>query len=481
MSRPAKRPSTTAPERLLSALATGAEELIRGPGWPDGVNTLLAKLGEVTDVSRVWIFQTIEVTDEAIKQDYVFEWAKDKPVAQLGMKCFSMFSSPLNLPEYRAIVEGRKRGELYAVLPRQLEDSWLRQTLWDHQRILAMVTVPIMVEGQWWGTLGLDDCEHESEWTEAEKDLLRTAAALISSSLVRRRLSARLQQFSILKNMTESAAWSFDINTRRAWYTSDLLDDSSQGMVSTDINGMLALLVPEDAEHLRDAFRHSVEKNTPGFRSDVRLAKDEGAKWIEVIGNVMRDESGTPTQISGIAVDIRARKLREARLTQQAETDALAGCFNRHAFEEALESEYGQAVTEREPLSLLVADIDLFKNVNDTYGHPAGDTVIRWVADQMQKLCRRNDMLARIGGEEFALLMPGASMEDAYSAAERIRASIATALAPTDAGQIPITVSIGCATLEYPRHESATSLFHEADRALYAAKRAGRNRVRTAR
>lgn len=477
----AQRPSMNNPERLLSAVADGADDLISGRGWPEGVNTLLAKLGEVTDVSRVWIFQTIEVTEDSVTQDYIFEWAKNAPVAQIGMKCFSMFSSSLELPEYRTVVQGRMQGRPYAVLPRSLPDNWLRKTLWDDQRILSMLTFPIMVEGEWWGTLGFDDCDHECEWTLSETELLRTAASLIASAIIRQRLSARLQQFAILKGLTESAAWSFDIATRRAWYTSDLVDPRTEGIVSTDIDGLLELIDDDDRKRLLQLFEHTSTSGDSRFRADIRLKLGKNSKWVEIIGTLMRDQAGNPTQISGIAVDIRARKLQEARLLKQAETDALSGCYNRRAFEEALESEYAQSVSGESPLSLLVVDIDNFKAVNDTYGHPVGDTVIRWIASQMQHGCRRNDMLSRIGGEEFALLMPGADIHAAEAAAERIRASIAASLAPTDAGDLPVTVSIGCSALDASLHPTPTSLFHDADRALYAAKRAGRNRVRRTR
>ncbi len=96
---------------VLSAIARSAEELTSGKGWPDGVNDLLAALGQATGVSRVWIFQTIKVTDTHITQNYTFEWAAAPRYKQLGMPMFSMFTNKVNRPEYRETIQSRLHGE----------------------------------------------------------------------------------------------------------------------------------------------------------------------------------------------------------------------------------------------------------------------------------------------------------------------------------------------------------------------------------
>ena len=96
---------------LLSSIARGAEELTSGKGWPEGVNDLLADLGNITGVSRVWIFQVFELTEEYILQDYTFEWAKSPKFVQLGMPTFSMFKVNIDNESYRRLIESRKRGE----------------------------------------------------------------------------------------------------------------------------------------------------------------------------------------------------------------------------------------------------------------------------------------------------------------------------------------------------------------------------------
>ncbi|MCB9481785.1 MAG: hypothetical protein H6680_08230 [Desulfobacteraceae bacterium] len=125
-------------ESLLSAIARSSEELTTGKGWPEGVIDLMADLGLITGVSRVWIFQTIEVTPDYIIQDYPFEWAKKPEYAQLRMPKFNMFRSKINSPEYRELVESRKRGEWQSVIISKMDKCWLRDYL-EGQSILSML------------------------------------------------------------------------------------------------------------------------------------------------------------------------------------------------------------------------------------------------------------------------------------------------------------------------------------------------------
>lgn len=160
-------------------------------------------------------------------------------------------------------------------------------------------------------------------------------------------------------------------------------------------------------------------------------------------------------------------------------TDALTGLANRRAVWERLGSDVERARTSGQPLSLAVLDIDHFKRINDTHGHPAGDAVIVTAATRMTAVLRAGDFVGRIGGEEFALVMPGTDEAAAAAVCERLRLVLAAEPVTTGADRtIPITVSTGVASLI--GGESGDSLFSRADKALYAAKRAGRNQVKVA-
>jgi len=170
-----------------------------------------------------------------------------------------------------------------------------------------------------------------------------------------------------------------------------------------------------------------------------------------------------------------ALALRNARLLGENERlatrDSLTGLANRRLFDESLQREVARAERLAAPLSLLVLDVDHFKQVNDTYGHQTGDAVLRGVADALVSNTKNFDVAARYGGDEFVVLLPGCRRDDAMRVAERVRNGIARAV-----GEAPVTVSAGVASL--PDNASdAERLMAAADAALYDAKRNGRDQV----
>jgi two-component system cell cycle response regulator len=173
-------------------------------------------------------------------------------------------------------------------------------------------------------------------------------------------------------------------------------------------------------------------------------------------------------------MDVLRSQLEES--VEQAITDALTGLHNRRYLERHLSALLQQAVVTGRPLSLLLADIDHFKKVNDTYGHDTGDAVLREFAARFRRYTRSLDLACRYGGEEFVIVMPGTELRHACQVGERLRACIAAEAFSVNGITIPVTASVGLATLESVK-ETPESIFKRADNALYAAKREGRNRV----
>jgi diguanylate cyclase (GGDEF)-like protein len=157
-------------------------------------------------------------------------------------------------------------------------------------------------------------------------------------------------------------------------------------------------------------------------------------------------------------------------------TDGLTQIGNRKHFDETLEREFSRARRHHRPLSILVIDIDHFKQVNDRYGHLTGDFVLRAVADTMKQRVRRDETLARYGGEEFVILVAETELPGVVQLAEDLRAAIEAREIVFQDARIEVTVSIGCAALS-PADKTPSDLFRRADEKLYAAKHAGRNRI----
>jgi diguanylate cyclase (GGDEF)-like protein len=158
----------------------------------------------------------------------------------------------------------------------------------------------------------------------------------------------------------------------------------------------------------------------------------------------------------------------------------LTRLFNHRHFHERLAQEFERAKRFDQNLSLILTDIDFFKRINDTYGHPVGDVVLKTVASRIAGHLRRIDVTARYGGEEFALLLPQTSLDMAVAVAERIREDMAAHPVETESGSVTVTISLGVCDTSLSGISSGADLVRRADEALYSAKKEGRNRTKTA-
>jgi len=169
------------------------------------------------------------------------------------------------------------------------------------------------------------------------------------------------------------------------------------------------------------------------------------------------------------------------RLELLSITDGLTKLYNHRYFQDELLRAFDESQRYQRPLSLAMVDIDFFKKVNDTYGHAVGDEVLKAVSRMFQQSIRSTDLAARYGGEEFAVMMPETELQDAITFAEKIRSLVEAAEVPTAAGPLRITVSIGVSTVPHTRIRTAHEVVVAADRALYRAKKNGRNQVQAER
>jgi len=166
----------------------------------------------------------------------------------------------------------------------------------------------------------------------------------------------------------------------------------------------------------------------------------------------------------------------QRELTEQARTDPLTGAMNRRALEEAALRETTRSIRHGNPLCTIMIDIDQFKHLNDTRGHAAGDRALQGLVNQVKAMLRIQDSFARMGGEEFAILLPETSLSAGILTAERVRQAIEALEIPFDTGPIKFTVSAGVAQLE-STHRSWDEMMRNADAAMYKAKEHGRNSV----
>lgn len=217
--------------------------------------------------------------------------------------------------------------------------------------------------------------------------------------------------------------------------------------------------------------------NLPPTLEAQLVRKDGSTVWTETSLSPLTDGEGNRTGLVGVVRDISDRKRIQDDLYRLATTDALTGAINRRHFWQLSNQEVQRSIRYGHPLSLIIMDVDHFKSFNDTYGHAAGDLVLRTLAQVGQKCIRATDVFARIGGEEFTVLLPSVCLDGAISVAERLRRTFEELRIRLDSGEtISFTVSAGVAE-RTPADRTFEDLFRAADTALYEAKNGGRNRI----
>jgi len=299
------------------------------------------------------------------------------------------------------------------------------------------------------------------------------------------------------QRVAKIGSWEYDIALGQITWSRELfrLVGRDEALGEPDYGAYLAQYHPEDAATLAALVSRAIAHGE-NYEIDLRLAdgsKGRPPQWRHTVGRVAWGEDGQVVRLSGTVADITERKQDEERLRayavvlefqknelekanaaleELATTDGLTGLSNHRAFQERLAEEVGRAARYGTPLSVILLDVDHFKQYNDAFGHPVGDEVLKAVARVLGQNAREADIVARYGGEEFVLILPQTNLDGAAQIAERLRAAVEGHEWPKRA----VTASFGVADLRLGE-QSGTNLIARADGALYESKRTGRNRV----
>ncbi|ART48403.1 sensor domain-containing diguanylate cyclase [Acidovorax carolinensis] len=297
--------------------------------------------------------------------------------------------------------------------------------------------------------------------------------------------------YRTLLESTKAIPWKIDWATKKFAYIGPqieaLLGWSPESWMTVEDWAMR--MHPEDREYV---VNFCVAQSQAGIdhEADYRaLTKDNGYVWLRDVVHVVRKDNGEPEALIGFMFDISERKKTEEKLlVLQKELEALSfkdgltNIANRRRFDASLEVEWESARSTGQPLSILLFDIDFFKQYNDLYGHVRGDNALIEIAQMLSlALDGPRDLVARFGGEEFVVLLPQADASVALKVAERCqrliqKQAITHAHSPLDQR---ITVSIGVGTVTPGAHMKPSSFIEAVDQQLYAAKKNGRNRIET--
>ncbi|MBD9678569.1 sensor domain-containing diguanylate cyclase [Pseudomonas sp. PDM18] len=304
--------------------------------------------------------------------------------------------------------------------------------------------------------------------------------ALLHSRAEVTRLKEREQLFSALLASVNSVLWAFDWQAQRMVYVSPAYErifGRSAALLLADYNEWRNCIYPDDLDYAQSTLQEVLQRGAIEQREYRILRADGEVRWLSDKCFVSQhSDAGLPLMIVGIAEDITDKKHLETELHRLATTDVLTQSSNRRYFFDSAEQAFRDCKATSTPLAFLLLDVDDFKKINDVYGHQVGDVVLQRIAQSGAGALRRGDLFGRIGGEEFAVLLPGCDENMARQIGERLQREVQRLRFNEGEHFFSVTISQGM-TLLQPDDQNLSALYSRSDAALYQAKRTGKDRI----
>lgn len=465
-------------DRLLRAVTECTRLLLASPSLEDGMKSALRTMGEIMEVDRAFVIEDTPGMAAAFSYRYFWE----APDIDVSLTTFDFASNPLDAGVLQAWADQLREGS--PVVAQQETDRLEIQSLLASVNNKSMLILPIVIEGLLWGALVVDACKEARLWTAGEIDTLRIfadlAGAIIRRSEIQASLTRSEARFRELSATAQDAIISVDGDGLiEHWNASAerILGYTAQEVIGKPINAaMIPVLWRRQAEQALQTFRSTGGGSLLGETIELGALRKDGAE-IAIEISLAGAQINGQWQAVGILRDITARKQSEASALRLARYDALTGLANRAVFVDALEGAIETAKYSARGLAVIYVDLDYFKDVNDTLGHPVGDELLKAVAARLLENTHGADTVARFGGDEFAIIVTGiADVEAVETLADKL---IQTLSRPfwVDGNEIYSGASIGIAIYS-PGAANAETLLSHADVALYRAKTDGRNGYR---
>jgi diguanylate cyclase (GGDEF)-like protein/PAS domain S-box-containing protein len=461
-------------DALLNVVTKSAAELL-SVQHDDAIQRVLDLIGQTMAVSRV---QFCEVTIDgaghlrsAIRQ----EWCAPGATPMIDNPALQDLDLTACLP--RTLAPAMMVGEA-SFFVNDLTGKFF--TLFEQAKMRSFLQIPVMVEAKLWGSLNfIDSASTKREWSWAESDTLKTLAGLIGVAVARARYVKELADANMIVQNSPTILYrlrgeppfpliyiSHNI-TKFGHDPKTLVGSASWADVLVD---------SADEAKVRAGMSRVLDKDAQAATIEFRLRTGDGShRWVENRYTPVRDKTGRLIEVEGIIIDITERKAAEEKIALLARTDGLTGLANRSTFVERLRQGFAATRRGASPFAILYIDLDHFKDVNDTLGHPIGDLLLREVSERLKSTTRDSDVIARLGGDEFAILqLDMYEPEHAGVLAAKLQKILALPYLIKGNQINSISASIGICTY------AATSvgpdaMLAQADLALYRSKEEGRN------
>ncbi|UEM22241.1 EAL domain-containing protein [Skermanella mucosa] len=390
---------------ILQAIAHGAAAMVALPDWRAGIDDLLGRLAAAAGVSRVYLFEVHEVAGQGLAQTCRHDWAAPGLAPLVGDPRNTDEKLVGTDPTLTDWTERRRRGELIQGLTRDLS-GYLREDF-EYQRILSFVSVPILLDGVWWGHLGFDDCESERVWSELELDVLKTAAALIAGAVERSRAAGVLRTSEALKSAMLDTALDCVITIDDGGRVVEFnrAAERTFGWRREAVIGrsLAEVIVPPEMRGPHETglgrYLASGETRVLGSRIEVEGLRSDGSRMpLELAITEVATAEGR--FFTAYLRDITERRQARARLERMAYFDAVTGLPNR--------AQLLKRVAERQAASespwIVAVELTRFGSLKISLGTAFADTLLRALTSRLGERLGDDALLARTGDRQLAVL-----------------------------------------------------------------------------
>ncbi|MDO9316694.1 MAG: diguanylate cyclase [Gammaproteobacteria bacterium] len=462
---------------LLSSVAKGAAELLGSRSLDQAIEVLLQLVGQTLAVRRVTLNTVVSGIDGNLLSTIEHEWHVTG-LKNLGDDAgFKSVDISAQLPGAGQILP---TGGIVTFSVNDIPAAFREH--YEKADLRSFLLVPVHVESRLWGHVTfIDNAEQGREWNWAETDTLRTLAGLVGAAIARQRNLQELSDANMIVQNTPTVLYRLrgEPGLPLAYVSQNI---SKFGHRADDLlrseSGLFGLVAEEHRDAVSEVMDRIARPDGQSATIEYKLRTGKGDyRWVENRCTPIRDEQNRLKEVEGIIIDITERKQAEEKIAAMARTDSLTGLANRATFNERLHDAFASAKRHGSLFAVMYLDLDHFKDINDTLGHPVGDELLKAVAKRLQQCIRESDLVARLGGDEYAVLqLDIAEPASAGILAHNIQQFMSRPF-QLSGNDLRVTTSIGICLFSEDS-DSPEQMLVQADLALYRAKEEGRNTYR---
>ncbi|WP_233081730.1 bifunctional diguanylate cyclase/phosphodiesterase [Rheinheimera soli] len=453
---------------VMSNLADMAARFLQHSDWLQLLRSMMPSVSRALAVDAMYFYQN-DVQQELVTGVLLTQWRRDQ---KEHVRTFKQLNNKIS--RWYPAIQQLAKGSIVAGLAQDMDQ--LLQPMLTRFRIQAIALVPVMVDGVWWGLLGVEQHHSCREWNQVELDALKMLATALGNAVKRQQFESSLQQAAAVFESTREGIMVTDSSNRIIQVNQSLLQ--MLGYEEAEVLGNTPAMFASGRHDQSFYTKMWQELSKHGhWQGEVWNRRKNGEIYPELLSiSTIVDASQQISHYVAVFADITQLKASEQELAYLAHHDVLTDLPNRLLMSSRLQNAVDLAKRDQHQFAVLMMDLDRFKYINDSFGHPSGDELLKLVAASLKKRLRDIDTVARFGGDEFIILLEQLHQsEDAARFATELINDMSQPWVLSNNVEVRIGASIGISI--YPDHGAeGETLLSNADAALYRAKEQGRGR-----